>query len=68
MGEHLDHDALQAIATAAGLTGLKQEHLEQLHRAIASARELSDKLPKDLAWSDELALCFGLAPAADDKP
>ena len=29
MGEHLDHDALQAIATAAGLTGLKQEHLEQ---------------------------------------
>jgi hypothetical protein len=56
------------IAAAAGLTRLSDQHLEQLRRSLASARELADKLPKDLHWSEELSLTFRLPRPAGDKP
>jgi hypothetical protein len=52
------------LAAAAGLTGLDEKHLAQLAQGIASARELSAGLPKDLHWSEEIALTLRLAPPA----
>jgi hypothetical protein len=49
---------LAQIAAAAGLPRLGAKHLEQLQMAVASARELAQKLPKDLHWSEELSLTF----------
>ena len=59
---------LTRIAAQAGLTRLSDQHLEQLQRSLASARELADKLPKDLHWSEELCLTFRLAPPAGHRP
>jgi hypothetical protein len=59
---------LTQIAAAAGLTRLSDEHLEQLRSSLASARELADKLPKDLHWSEELCLTFRLPGPRGDKP
>jgi hypothetical protein len=53
------------LAAAAGLTRLDEKHLAQLGQGIASARELAAKLPKDLHWSEEIALTFRLAPPAE---
>jgi hypothetical protein len=51
---------LVQMAAAAGLPRLSDKHLDQLQKSLASARELADKLPKDLHWSEELALTFRL--------
>jgi hypothetical protein len=59
---------LSHIAAAAGLTRLSDHHLEQLQMSLASARELADKLPRDLHWSEELALTFRLPRPRGDKP
>jgi hypothetical protein len=64
----VEKDELIALAKAAGLTGLKDKHLAQLQQSLASARELADKLPKDLHWSEELALTFRLPQRLDDQP
>ena len=68
MGQHVDHDQLKAIAAAAGLPRLSDKHLEQLQTSAASASELSGKLPKDLNWTDELALTFRLPLPRGNKP
>jgi hypothetical protein len=62
-----DLDEARRVAAAAGLTGLNDQHLVQLGKSIASARELAAKLPKDLHWSEEGALIFRLTPRSD-KP
>ena len=59
---------LTRIAAEAGLTRLSDQHLEQLQRSLAAARELADKLPKDLHWSEELSLTFRLARPTGHKP
>ena len=51
---------LVQIALAAGLPRLADNHLDQLQLAVTSARELAQKLPKDLHWSEELSLTFRL--------
>jgi hypothetical protein len=62
-----DDNLLQTAATA-GLTRLNQAQLAQLERALQSARELGDKLPKDLHYSEEIAVTFRLPAAAGSKP
>jgi|GEM_PF-5718812 len=52
------------LALAAGLVRLDDKHLAQVARAIAGARELAAQLPKDLHWSEEMALVFRL-PASE---
>jgi hypothetical protein len=64
----VDKADLTRIAAAAGLTRLSDEHLEQLRKSLESARELADKLPKDLHWSEELSLTFRLARPTGHKP
>ena len=62
-----DKDRAREIATAAGLTKLDEKHLDQLARSVASARELADKLPKDLHWTEEIALTFRLPSPGEAK-
>jgi len=59
---------LAQLAAAAGLPRLSDKHLDQLQQSAASARELADKLPKDLHWTEELALTFRLPRPAGDPP
>jgi hypothetical protein len=59
---------LVQMAAAAGLPRLSDKHLDQLQKSLASARELADKLPKDLHWSEGLALTFRLPRPAGDMP
>jgi hypothetical protein len=56
-------DKRQALhmALAAGLTRLEEKHLAQLVSSAEAARDLGGKLPKDLHWSEEMALTFCLA-------
>ena len=56
----MDKDRAREIAIAAGLTALDEKHLTQLANSVASGRELAGKLPKDLHWSEEIALIFRL--------
>ena len=63
----MDKNRAREIATAAGLTKLDGKHLAQLALSVASARELSAKLPKDLHWSEEIALVFRLPHPGDAK-
>ncbi len=63
-----DEDQARLIATAAGLTRLNEKHLAQLAQSVASTRELAAKLPKDLHWSEEIALTFRLPMPGDAKP
>jgi hypothetical protein len=61
-------DILLRTAATVGLMRLNAAHLEQLKRALESARELGDKLPKDLHYSEEIAVTFRLWPAGGSKP
>lgn len=63
-----DASDVRRIAAAAGLAGLEEGHLEQLAQGIASARELAAKLPKDLHWSEEIALTLRLSAPRKAKP
>ncbi len=63
----MDDDGAREIAAAAGLSRLDDKHLAQLAKSIASARELAGKLPKELHWSEEIALVFRLPAPARDK-
>ena len=62
-----DENHARQVATAAGLTKLDEKHLAQLALSVASARELAGKLPKDLHWSEEIALVFRLPHPGDAK-
>jgi hypothetical protein len=62
-----DKDRAQEIAVAEGLTKLDEKQLAQLAQSVASARELAAKLPKDLHWSEEIALVFRLPTPEDTK-
>jgi hypothetical protein len=59
---------LLQMAAIAGLMRLNAAHLAQLKRAMESARELGDKLPKDLHYSEEIAVTFRLPSAVGGKP
>lgn len=63
-----NNDILLQTAAIAGLTRLNQAHLAQLQRAIEAARELGDQLPKDLHYSEEIAVTFRLPAAGGSKP
>ena len=63
----MDKDRAQEIAAAEGLTKLDEKQLAQLAQSVASARELAEKLPKDLHWSEEIALVFRLPTPEDAK-
>ena len=61
----MDKDLAKEIAAAEGLPKLDEKQLAQLTQSVASARELAGKLPKDLHWSEEIALVFRL-PTPED--
>jgi len=63
----MDKDLAKEIAAAEGLPKLDEKQLTQLARGVASARELAQKLPKDLHWSEEIALIFRLPPSGESK-
>jgi hypothetical protein len=63
-----DEEQARQIATAAGLKWLDAKHLAQLANSVASTRELAGKLPKDLHWSEEMALVFRLPLPGGAKP
>lgn len=63
-----NNDILLQTAATAGLTRLNEAHLAQLQRAIESARELGEKLPKDLHYSEEIAVTFRLPATGGSKP
>ena len=63
-----DNDVLLQTAATAGLRRPNQAQLAQLKRAMESARELSDKLPKDLHFSEEIAITFRLPAAGGSTP
>jgi hypothetical protein len=63
----MENDRARQIALAAGLTALDEKHLTQLASSVASERELSAKLPKDLHWSEEIALTFRLPSSGSAK-
>jgi hypothetical protein len=63
----MDKRQAQKTAAAAGLTRLEAAHLDQLARSLEAARELSDSLPKDLHWSEEIAVVFR-APLPRARP
>ena len=63
-----NNDSLLRTAATAGLTRLNEAHLAQLKRAMESARELGDKLPTDLHYSEEIAVTFRLPAAGGSKP
>ena len=63
----IDETCARDLATASGLTKLDEKHLAQLAQSVASARELAVKLPKDLHWSEEIALTFRLPGPGDAK-
>jgi hypothetical protein len=63
----MENDRARQIALAAGLTALDEKHLAQLANSVASGRELADKLPKDLHWSEEIALTFRLPGCGSAK-
>ncbi len=64
----MDKDRTQKVAADAGLGRLDDRHLTQLANGIASARELARQLPKDLHWSEEIALIFRLPAPGRPKP
>jgi hypothetical protein len=61
----MDETRAREIAATAGLTKLDEKHLAQVAQGMASARELAGKLPKDLHWSEEIALVFRLPRPGD---
>lgn len=63
----MDKDHAREIAEADGLTRLSDKHLDQLAQAVASARELAGRLPKDLHWSEEIALALRLPTPKETK-
>jgi hypothetical protein len=63
----MDKRQARRMAVAAGLTRLEEKHLVQLARSAEAARELAGNLPKDLHWSEEIALTFRL-PGPRAKP
>ena len=63
----MENDRAREIAIAAGLTKLDDKHMAQLANSVASAREVGGKLPKDLHWSEEIALVFRLAAPGEAK-
>ncbi|MBO0740648.1 MAG: hypothetical protein J2P51_04395 [Hyphomicrobiaceae bacterium] len=63
-----NNDILIQTAATAGLTRLNQAQLAQLKRAMESARELGDNLPKDLHYSEEIAVTFHLPTTVGSKP
>ena len=63
----MENDRTREIAIAAGLTKLDDRHMAQLANSVASAREVGGKLPKDLHWSEEIALVFHLPRPGDAK-
>jgi hypothetical protein len=63
----MDKRQAQRMAVAAGLTRLEEKHLVQLARSAEAARELGSHLPKDLHWSEEIALSFR-PPGPRTKP
>ena len=63
-----DDERAQQVAALTGLTKLEAKHLAQLANSVASAREAGAKLPKDLHWSEEMALIFRLPAPGSGKP
>jgi hypothetical protein len=59
-----DNEKAQQLATSARLTKVDQK---QLAAAVASARTLTARLPRDLHWSEEIALAFRLPTPGSAK-
>ena len=60
----MTNDETRRIARAHGLDRLSDEHLEQFAATIEHGRKIATQLPRDLHWSEELALTFDLTKFA----
>jgi hypothetical protein len=60
--------AAQWLARRMGLAKLDERHALQFARSIQTAGELAAKLPKDLHWSEEVALVLRLPNPPRAKP
>ena len=67
MSETQQH-LLRRLAREAGLTRLNDQHLEQFALGLTSTRTLAERLPRDLHWTDELAVVFRLRPRQGGQP
>jgi hypothetical protein len=63
----MNRDAARRLAGELGLTRLDGATLDQLASSAEDNRAASAKLPKDLHWSEEIALAFAL-PATVAAP
>jgi hypothetical protein len=63
----MENERAREIAIAAGMPALDGKHLTQLANSIASGRDLGGQLPKDLHWSEEIALIFRLPSPASAR-
>lgn len=62
-----ERDELLRAAKAAGLANLNESHLAEFQRTAKAAAELTARLPKDLTWTDEMALVLRLTPRQGDR-
>ncbi|HEY8371061.1 MAG TPA: hypothetical protein VIM86_17300 [Thermodesulfobacteriota bacterium] len=53
-----DASDAKRMASAAGLANMDARHLDQLVRSIGESRARASRLPKDLAWTEEVAFTF----------
>lgn len=56
----MQQDDVRRAAVAAGLDRLTEADLQLLARSLAANSALSARLPKDLHWSEEIALVLRL--------
>ncbi len=62
-----EREDLMRQAKAAGLDKLTAAHLAEFARTAKTAAELAKRLPKDLHWTDEMALVLRLTPRAGER-
>lgn len=63
----MEKSDLRRIAAANGLTRLTESHLDQLAASIRSNDQLSQRLPKDLHWTEECAHVYRFPASREGK-
>ena len=67
-GIAMDTREAQRLAHQMRLVRLEEKQLGQLARSIETARELAQKLPSDLHWSEEPCVVFSLPYPGKETP
>lgn len=61
-------DDVRRLAAQTGLGAISERHHAELQKAIEKAKDISDRLPKDLHWSEEPAYVYRLPLSKAVKP